>query len=46
LITLFGSRTPPAHMLPSTMVPASAPATKKIQTRKIIASDVINASGK
>ena len=32
-------------MLPRTMVPASAPATKKIQTRKIIAIEVSRKSG-
>jgi hypothetical protein len=32
-------------MLPSTMVPASAPATKKIKTRKSATSDVSRASG-
>jgi hypothetical protein len=45
LITLFGFCTPPADMLPRTMVPASARATKKIQTRKIIAIDVNRKSG-
>jgi hypothetical protein len=32
LSVTLGSLTPPADMLPSTMVPASAPATKKIQS--------------
>src|SRR3712207_3353017 len=45
LILVFGFKTPPADMLPSTMVPASAPATKKIKTRKSATSEVSRASG-
>src|SRR5215212_792132 len=45
LIRVFGFRTPPADMLPSTIVPASAPATKKMKTRKSATSDVSRASG-
>ncbi len=45
LSVTLGSLTPPADMLPSTMVPASAPATKKIQSKKIVTSDVMTGSG-
>jgi hypothetical protein len=32
----LGYKAPPADMLPKTVVPASAPATKKIQTRNLL----------
>jgi hypothetical protein len=45
LIQRFGSGGPPVERLPRTIVPASAPATKKIQSTASVRMDMGSASG-
>jgi len=45
LIQRFGSCGPPVERLPSTTVPASAPATKKIQSTRSVRIDMGRARG-